>query len=504
MKRTLTTTLIALLLCVCMVFGLAGCGTSQEDVDTTVSTAIAPISEQITAINTSIDNLKAVDTALDGYIEALETKVDELATATAEEIAAIKSAIETLKAKDTELEGKITTLETYVNTELSLAEDWAEATFATLAQYAEIQTEISNIKTTLTTLVDTTALSAAISTSESGIKAWVNEALADGYYTIAEIDTKLTNLETKLAGADDTLEASIEEQKKALATAKTELKTAYTTAISEAIETNNGVINTKIANDIATAKADLQTQINSIITELATIKADIQANKTNIDKNAADIADLLERLEVLESENAKLENRINCLKGELVINETLPTSYTYTWSESTPISTKNYTCLHCEEEVYDNLLPSVWQVGDKVTYIAKDGNPYVCTVGEVTEEKAVLINETVNTVKYTYDNWTDAKVLALLDNVGARYPSIAEAVATLYQAATDPYVDSNDLTSAKYRYLAVYQEDTTVMYRYYGSSIWNYKERSYWGSFNNRTATLYYCYVWDIPITTAE
>mgnify|MGYP002517784956 CR=1 FL=1 len=69
MKRTITITLMALLLCVCMVFGLAGCGTSQEDVDTTVSTAIAPISEQITAINTSIDDLKAVDTAIREYYD---------------------------------------------------------------------------------------------------------------------------------------------------------------------------------------------------------------------------------------------------------------------------------------------------------------------------------------------------------------------------------------------------------------------------------------------------
>ena len=43
------------------VFGLAGCGASQDDIDTTVNTAIAPISEQITAINTSIADLKAVD-----------------------------------------------------------------------------------------------------------------------------------------------------------------------------------------------------------------------------------------------------------------------------------------------------------------------------------------------------------------------------------------------------------------------------------------------------------
>ncbi|MBQ3067337.1 MAG: hypothetical protein IJD18_04830 [Clostridia bacterium] len=490
MKKTLTTTLMALLLCVCLVFGLAGCGASQDDIDTTVNTAIAPISEQITAINTSIGDLKAVDTALDGYIDALETKATELEandTLAAEEITAIKATIETLKSKDTELEGKITTLENYVNTELSETEDWAEATFATLAQYAEIQTEISNIKTTLTTLVDTTALSTAISTSENGMKEWVNTTLADGYYTIVEIDTRLSDLETKLNGADDTLEAAIEEQKTALATAKSELTTAYTAAINEAIETNNGTFNQKIATDIATAKEELQTKIDGINTELTAIKENIQT--------------LNNKVAELENKIEELENRINCLEGK---HEAETFSYVYTWSETAPTSTKNYTCLHCGKVIEETVSPSVWSVGDKVTYVANDGNSYVSTVGGVTDGKAVLINETVNTVEYTYDNWTDEKVLALLDNVGARYPSESEAVATLYQAATDPYVDSNDLTSAKYRYLAVYQEDTTVMYRYYGSSIWNYKERSYWGSFNNRTATLYYCYVWDIPITTAE
>lgn len=333
MKRTLTTTLTTLLLCVCMVFGLAGCGTSQEEVDTTVSTAIAPISEQITAINSSIDDLKAVDTALDGYIDALETKVTELEandTATAEEITAIKATIETLKTKDTELEGKITTLENYVNTELSEIEDWAEATFATLAQYAEIQTEISNIKTTLTTLVDTTALSTAISTSENGMKEWVNTTLADGYYTIAEIDTKLSDLETKLNGADDTLEAAIEEQKTALATAKTELATAYTAAINEAIETNNGTINQKIATDIATAKAELQTQIDGIKTEITAIKADITVLKSAVSQ--------------LQDKITELEGRINCLEG----NHIYEISYDWADDYSTCTATQDCTGTTCD------------------------------------------------------------------------------------------------------------------------------------------------------------
>lgn len=502
MKRTLTTTLMALLLCVCIVFGLTACGTSQEEVDTTISTAIAPISEQITAINSSIDDLKAVDTALDGYIDALETKVTELeSTATAEEITAVKSAIETLKAKDTELEGKITTLEIYVNTELSATEDWAEATFATLAQYAEIQSEISNIKTTLTTLVDTTELSTAISTSESGMKAWVNETLADGYYTIAEIDTKLTDLETKLAGADDTLEATIEEQKTALATAKTELTTAYTTAINEAITENNGVINTKIATDIATAKADLQTQINSIITELATIKADIQANKTDIDKNAADIADLLERLEALESENAELEIRINCLEGKHVINETETISYVYTWSETAPTSTKNYTCLHCEKAIEETVSASVWQVGDKVTYIAKDGNSYISTVGEITDSKAVLVSDEMwSTGKTTT---SQEKLLAIVEDKGARVPSSTEAV---WSNIIKPWLSStlpvssggnSDKTeSIVYNSSGVFSR----VVNYQGISIYTTSMSQHYDNNNTWVGR----YIWDVEFSTAE
>lgn len=332
MKKTLSTTILAILMCVCMVFGLASCA-NQEDIDNSVNTAIAPISEQITSINTSIDDLKAVDTTLDGYIDALEAKATELEasdTATADEITAIKSVIETLKTKDTALESKITTLENYVNTELSATEDWAEATFATLAQYAEIQTDITGIKTTLTTLVDNTALSTAISTSEDGMKEWVNKALADGYYTISQIDTKLSDLETKLNNADGTLAVAIEEQKTALETAKTDLTTAYNNAIAEAISDNNGVINQKIADDIAAAKTELQGKIDTINGEITQIKEEITALNSKISA-------LKEALAALEQENAELKEQmtivLNCLNG------------IHVWNAGD--------CEHCEETYYE-------------------------------------------------------------------------------------------------------------------------------------------------------
>ena len=394
MKKTLTTTIMALLLCVCLVFGLAGCGASQDDIDTTVNTAIAPISEQITAINTSIGDLKAVDTALDGYIDALETKATELEandTLAAEEITAIKATIETLKSKDTELEGKITTLENYVNTELSETEDWAEATFATLAQYAEIQTEISNIKTTLTTLVDTTALSTAISTSENGMKEWVNTTLADGYYTIAEIDTKLSDLETKLNGADDTLEAAIEEQKTALATAKSELTTAYTAAINEAIETNNGTFNQKIATDIATAKAELQTQIDGIKTEITAIKADITA--------------LNSAVSTLQDKIEELENRINCLEG----NHAFEVSYE--WADDYTACTATQVCQRTNCDVENQFTSTSITISGATLTAAFDGiaNAEIDVSAIENKDYIVATDENNNT---TYVAYTEAGLLA--------------------------------------------------------------------------------------------
>ena len=71
MKRALTTTLMALLLCVCMVFGFTGCDTSQEDIDN----AASPVTEQITTINATLTEMQTLDTALDGYIDALQSKV---------------------------------------------------------------------------------------------------------------------------------------------------------------------------------------------------------------------------------------------------------------------------------------------------------------------------------------------------------------------------------------------------------------------------------------------
>ena len=143
-KHTFAMTVWLLLLCLCIVFGLAVYGMIRDKVNTTVNNAVAPVSEQITAINGSIDDLKAADTEINGYIDALETAVAKLETDLAAtnakiaeleesldgaeyatvtqltetktalegQIATANTAIDTLKAKDTTIEGRITALET--------------------------------------------------------------------------------------------------------------------------------------------------------------------------------------------------------------------------------------------------------------------------------------------------------------------------------------------------------------------------------------------------------
>lgn len=483
MKKSLSTTLLAILMCVCMVFGFAGCA-NQEDIDNSVNTAIAPISEQITAINTSIDDLKAVDTTLDGYIDALETKVTELEasdTATTEEITAIKSVIETLKTKDTELDGKITTLENYVNTELSATEDWAEATFATLAQYAEIQTDITGIKATLTTLVDTTALSTAISTSENGMKEWVNKALADGYYTISQIDTKLSELKTELNGKDEELNAAINEQKTALENAKTDLTTAYNNAISTAINDNNGTINTKIANAIAAAKTELQGKIDTINGEITQIKAEISTLNSTV--------------AALQEKITELEIRINCLEGKHVIDETQETSLIYTWSETAPITTRKYVCVHCKNTIEENYSTNNWVVGDKVTYVAKDGNAYVSTVSKKTDTTAIIVRDDVVSLKGIY---TQEELFARIENTGARVPMLDEI----------DEEKENDILKSLLETTLVYSDSTShyaPTSTIFGSGFaYKGSDGNFWQTTNpntNDSTNWHLIYVWDVPLT---
>ena len=337
MKRTITFLAIALMVL------LTGCKKINEQfeninnrLDQIEGSSLTTIDQQIKAINSSLDDLKAVDSALQTLIDNLEAEaaklqqqLDDNAAADAAtkkalegEIANVKALIEALQAKDAELEKKIADLQTYVDGEIAATEEWAKATFATLAQYEGVQAEIAAIKALIEqyktdiTAAYTKAIEDAISASETSMKTWVNELLAEGYYDIAAIDAKLSALETRLAGADAELKKQIEDQKAALEQARKDLTAAYEKAIADAIETNNGVLNKAIADAIQDALDKVDTKLAVIDNAIAAIQKDIAAIKSSIAAIEDQIKAINSSLDDLKAVDSALQTLIDNLEAE--------------------------------------------------------------------------------------------------------------------------------------------------------------------------------------------
>ena len=310
---------------------------------TTLQTTADNLQAQITEANTQIEKVKQeMGAEIDAVEQNLLNQLNEIKTSLESQLATVKADINTLKAKDTELEGKITALQTYVDNQLAANKDWANATFATLAQYEEVQTTISginatiagintsmtdletrinakiaadiqaainalpdntaNIATAVTEVTDaytaaiatakgeietayTAAIATAISTLEASMKQWVNEEIANAYYTKAEIDAKLAELKTDAGKYTDEaeLQAAIAAQQAKLEEAVKKLTTAYETAITTAINTNNGAIDSKIATAVNNAKEALQSQITAINAAITTIQNSLDVLEGKVD-----------------------------------------------------------------------------------------------------------------------------------------------------------------------------------------------------------------------------
>ena len=306
----------------------------KDRLDKIEGTTLTTIDQQITAINGSIDDLKGVDVALQSLIDNLEDnaadlqqQLDDNAAADAatkkaleDEIAAIKALIATLQDKNTELDQKIADLQAYVDNEISTTKDWANATFATLTQYDAVQTEISAIKALIEqnktdiTAAYTDAIKTAITASETSMKEWVNGVLADGYYTKAEIDGKITALQTQVTAGDAALQKEIDDLKAALAKAESDLTAAYKKAIEDAITDNNGKISAEIAAAVKTAQDNLQAQIDAINSEIEKIKARLDIIEADINSINQQIAAINGSIDDLKGVDAELKGYIESLQ----------------------------------------------------------------------------------------------------------------------------------------------------------------------------------------------
>lgn len=302
------------------------------------------LQEQINATNTKIDEVKA---ALQGEISTAKAEVlaelEALETELKNELSQINATIETLKAKDEELDQKIADLRSYVDTELGKTTDWVNATFATLEQYNALVAEVTAIKaqivainesiadleTRLTTKINedianavstlnstiqqkvseittayteavkaakdevtkayTAAIATAISNLETSLKSWVSEQLSN-YYTIAQVDVKIANLEKSIADGKKVLQEELDALKLQLETVKKELTETYKNAIEEAITKNNGVLDTKITEEIVAVNTRIDNKV-------AIINSKIVAIEARLDNIEAKLEDLLTRIQ---------------------------------------------------------------------------------------------------------------------------------------------------------------------------------------------------------------
>jgi len=334
-----------------------------------LQTTAADLQSKIDATNAA---LAALESDLEGQITASEQKVlnelNTVKTTLEGQLATINNTIAALQAKDAELDQKIADLQTYVDSEITATEDWATATFSTLEQYEATQTAISEINALIkstqesitaleeklskkitddiaaavagvnadiaakvTEITDaytaaiatakeditaayTDAIKTAITASETSMKEWVNGVLADGYYTKAEIDGKITALQTQVTEGDAALQKEIDDLAAALAQAESDLTAAYKKAIEDAITDNNGKISAEIAAAVKTAQDNLQAQIDAINSEIEKIKARLDVIEADINSINQQIAAINGSIDDLKGVDAELKGYIESLQ----------------------------------------------------------------------------------------------------------------------------------------------------------------------------------------------
>ncbi len=383
-----------------------------------------------------------------------QDNLDSAVTPLSEQITTINATLTEMQTLDTTLDGYIDTLESKVTT---------------------LETDLTAVNATLESLEENSATKTALTETKTALESEINTIKAD----ITALKAKDTELDDKI----------------------TALQTALSTEITDTETWIEETFATKTACDT------LKTEINA---SLATLQTKIDGLEDCIDNLETTVNGLQQDIKDLENALNDLQIRVNCLEGKHVINEAKTISYTYTWSETAPISTCDYVCLHCEKEVKNEaILPSVWSVGDKVTYVAKDGNSYVSTVGEVTDNKAVLVSDDGFSKTATLTN--EEQFLALLEPVGARYPYSNE---TVYAEIIKPWLlttlKSSTNSSLSYYYSVDYSKywllkcATQAIYEgsvHVGSEkvIKNWSEGYY-----KYESTYHYRYIWDIEFSTAE
>ena len=309
-----------------------------EEIETT---QIASILQQINAINTTLPELKQMDTELKEYITNLQTTttaleekiaeanndieelesaldkaindaeasdealkediISQLNSAVADllaqlqsaksalevELAQINATIATLQTKDAELEQEISTLEEYVNSELQNTEDWVSATFATLGQYNELTKEIAVIQKNIESLNN------SLTELEESLTAKIEEDIATVVATFnTTIQNKVNEITDAYTSAISTATNEITSAyKEAIATSITNLESSMREWVNElltgyyTIAEINAALET-LENALSSTEENFQSDIDTLYQRIQTLEEDITAAYTNAITNA--------------------------------------------------------------------------------------------------------------------------------------------------------------------------------------------------------------------------
>ena len=222
-----------------------------------------------------------------------------------------------IDAEIADFDSHIAELKNYVDScmpsVVSSPQDWIEITLATMERSLKVQTEVAELKSLIEihkadiTASYMAALDEAIANCETSMKGWVNEGLAQKYNEIAALDGELNVLATKADSTNIALTEQIATQQVALEQAKEDLTVAYESAITEAIEVNNGRITEEIAAAVLEAQDALQVQIDAIKVDIDYIKAEILTIKGDIEIILDDITTIGEQIEGINSSLEILE-----------------------------------------------------------------------------------------------------------------------------------------------------------------------------------------------------
>lgn len=238
------------------------------------------INERLDGLDKRIDGLESERIAtIDSQIESIESSIADLGiirdnirtlTSTAE---AQGEDVTILKAADEALGQRMETLKTFVGDTLESYSktEWMKATFSTLEQYRVTCKAIAKIDAGLESANE--KLSKEIKDCVESLTIWINTKFG-GYYTIAEMDARLENMQAQIDSAAavsearaDSIAAELTKAKSDIASMITAVTAEYKAIIDSAINANEGKL-TKALNDKLQAVEDRITPLNKRVADL--------------------------------------------------------------------------------------------------------------------------------------------------------------------------------------------------------------------------------------------